>query len=66
MDIKGAYDGIEHKIIFEHMKTWRKFGMYGDEAHKYLIFLFSQYKLGLIEGKGNMNIKTCLVNTGFP
>ena len=66
MDIKGAYDGIDHKVIRNRMDTWRKYGFYGDKTLELLIFLFSQYKMGLVEGKGNKNLRTCLVNVGFP
>ena len=66
MDIKGAYDGIKHQVIEEHLKTWRKWGYFGDKNFEQLTFLFNQYKLGLIEPKETKLDNICLVNVGFP
>ena len=41
MDIKGAYDGIKHQVIEEHLKTWRKWGYFGDKNLEQLTFLFN-------------------------
>ena len=66
IDIKGAYDGVDHLVLFEKLEKWRKLGILDHQTIEYVRFLYSQYKLGLVESKkGNMD-QICLVNVGVP
>ena len=65
LDVKGAYDGIRHEEIEIHVRKWRRKGLFSEEVMNYILFLFSQYRLGIVESKSESIIDHCLVNVGY-
>ena len=51
LDIKGAYDGIKHETILDKLRIWKREGYMNATTVEQIKFLFSQYKLGLVENK---------------
>ena len=41
LDIKGAYDGIDHHYLLEQVKKWKKLGFFSEYILDLIIFLFS-------------------------
>ena len=66
LDIKGAYDGVNHQFLFERVEKWRQWGFMDKETVGYLKFLYNQYKIGLVEPKNGKFNQVCLVNVGVP
>ena len=66
IDIKGAYDGVDHEVLLKQLEYWKKVGFYNQQVLDMIKFLFSQYKIGLIEAKGHDFKKVCLINVGVP
>ena len=51
IDIKGAYDGVDHEHLFKMIKVWRRDGILTHETVDFIRFLYSQYRLGMTESK---------------
>ena len=51
IDIKGAYDGVSHEYLFKFLRIWKRQGFYSSKTLEEIRFLYSQYKLGIIESK---------------
>ena len=41
IDIKGAYDGVDHEFLFRRVKNWKRWGLIGRKDVAYLRFLYS-------------------------
>ena len=62
IDIKAAYDNVSHEYLFRMLNIWRRLGFNSRETLTYIRFLYSEYKLGIVEGKGKTMDKICLIN----
>ena len=51
IDLKGAYDGVSHEYLFIYLRIWKRQGFYGNKTLEAMRFLYSQYKLGIVESK---------------
>ena len=66
IDIKGAYDGVDHEFLFQKLNMWRRLAYLDHETLGYIRFLYSEYKLTLVEHKNGQIRDTCLINVGVP
>ena len=64
--VKGAYDGVNHEYLMNKIRTWSREGYLNRKTRDMIIFLYSQYRLGIVEPRGSMDVKTFLVNVGVP
>ena len=66
IDVKAAYDGVSHEHMFEKAEKWRRQGYFTRDTLAQLRFIYSQYKLGLVEHKNGEMEHICLINKGVP
>ena len=66
LDVKGAYDGVDHNYLMNKVVEWSRSGYVNRKTREAIIFLYSQYRLGLVESKNSEDRHICLVNVGVP
>ena len=66
IDIRAAYDNVDHNYLFRLLNRWRRISYISHETLDYLRFLFREYKIGVVEKKNSKFNRICLINKGLP
>ena len=51
--MKGAYDGVDHKHLMKKVIEWSRSGYLTRKTRDMIKFLYSQYRLGVVEPKNS-------------